>query len=676
VLGRSFGSVEDVAPAACPVVLSDALWRRNFGSDPNVLGRTITLDSRGCTVIGVMPEHFFFPARGVDFWVPLHASAAADRRSVFVIGRLRKGVTPARAGAELSAIARRTPVAPADRGPGRGVRVVPIRDEVLKKAGLAAFGLLGPALVALLIACGNVANLLLVRATQRRREIAVRAALGASAVRLVRQLLAEGVVLVVPAAALGLLGAWWGIHILHVVLTSVSPSFGERVSLSGAVILFGLVTTALTPVVFGLAPAVLEARADVVEGLRAERVRLAFNLGRYGFSDLIVVLELGLAVVLLVVTSLFVRFFVELGRVNYGFDAAHVLFLDLPLPRFRDASQQHINQVCRGIIDRVRAIPGVEGAAIADRLPPEPSGRARGAQPVVLEGSAAGSASGLPRLLPVTTSPGYFAVMGIPIRRGREFTERDVSGGDLVAVIAESAARRYWPGEDPVGKRLRFGDGRAPTPWIPIVGVVGDVMVPGPSMPPPSPILYLSKADQPVREPLLVVRFVAGQGAATAAIKRAVWAVEPQVLLEVVRLDEALARGRQGAHVLVGLIGGFAVLALLLSAVGVYGVISASVARRTREIGVRIALGARPFDVLRAVLGQQMALLLVGVGLGLFGTLIVTRVVWPELITIGGTDPVTWTALALMLAGVGSLASVVPARRATRVDPTVVLRCE
>lgn len=678
VLGRTFRP-EDNAPGAHPVVVvSRALWQRNFGGDPEILGRTVALDRTQHTVVGVMPDGLAFLGSRVEFWVPLQLGPERlkrQRRTVMALARLAPRATWKQARAEMDTIAGRLAAAYPDTNSGWGVRSIPLSEEVSKRFGQGLVFLLGPAIFLLLIGCVNVANLLLARAAVREREVAVRAALGASRWRLVRQLLTESMLLALAGGVMGLLLGFWGVGFFRTVLARAQPYAAQRIEMNFEVLGFAVLLSALTPLLFGLAPALHATKVNLTEALKEGRKRPAMTVGRYSFPDLLVVLELVLAVPFVILVVMWLGIFRAMEDVEPGFDPKNLLAVYLPRAESRAADDLENVEFYRRIMEHVAAVPGVEATAAVSRLPSLSSGRSTG-EPITLEGASAGGQAN--RFAPPRTivTPGYRRAMGIPLLHGRDFSLRDAAGTAPVALVSESMARRYWPGEVPLGKRFKLGTPQSDSPWFSVVGVVGDVMTNRRLENVPA-LIYLSHRQQSAHNLYVVVRTVADPLEAVGSVKGAVWSVEPDQPLEQVRtMQQHLTGGFAGSYTMVGLTGIFAGLGLLLGGVGLYAVLSYSVAQRTREFGIRVALGARRGDILRLVLRRGMALAASGLGMGAVATLALARVIEHEMVALSFTAPAPYVGVLLLLFGVAFLACYLPARRATAVNPMEALRYE
>jgi putative ABC transport system permease protein len=693
-LGRDFNAEEELVGKNNVVVLSHAFWRRKFAGDQSVIGRTIDLDGDSVTVIGVLPASFKAPTElradtRADMWRGFDLRPSNPRRGgqfMSVIGRLRPGATPAQAQAEHHANTRR------DAGenpkwypPDILGYLLPLERAVAGDVRLALLVLLGAVAVVLLIACVNVANLLLVRGEDRQKEIAVRAALGASRGQIVRQLLMESLFLAALGGGIGLLLALWGVDALLAISPEDVPRLAET-SLDLRVAGFALLISLLTAILFGLTPALRAVKFDLHTTLK-EGGRSGAANSRSRLRRSLVVVETALAVVLLVAAGLLIRSVRELQRVDMGFRPDHLLTMRLTPPGSAYRDTQQIAGLYERLLARIIALPGVVSAAVTDPLPPNGLGNAT---VVEFEGRQF-DMTPLEHLSVDfrTVSVGYFQTMGMRLMRGRLFTGADQEGVTPVAVVNETFARNHWPGEDPVGKRFRYLNttpDRATTPYLTIVGVVADAknraLADAAWQEAFIPLAQHAATYGGVRRGLrqdfnLVVRTTADPSSLAIAAQREARETEREFIVsQVTTMGEILTRAVTQPRFNMILFGGFALLALALGAVGIYGVIAYTVAQRTHEIGVRMALGAQARDVLKLVVAEGMALATSGVGAGLLASLALTRLMKTLLFGVSATDPLTFGSIALLLTVVALLACYIPARRAAKVDPMVALRVE
>ncbi|HEU0178676.1 MAG TPA: ABC transporter permease [Blastocatellia bacterium] len=685
-LGRAFQAEEDQPGREQVAILSHALWQRRFGADAGLLGRSVTLDGKPVTVIGVMPGDFRFPENEVQVWLPLVITADLltenNRGSHYlnVIARLKPDVTVTQAKSEVVAIAQRMAKEHAGvyRG-GYGASVVPLHEEVVGNVQWLLLILFGAVGLVLLIACGNVMNLLLVRAAQREKEIAVRLTLGATRFRLIRQLLTESVLLSLLGGGLGLLLAAWGVRALVVLGPADIPRLDE-IDMDYRALGFTLATSILTGLLFGLAPVMQSSRLRLSESLK-DRRGASDSPRRRRLSDALVVAEFALALVLLMGAGLLFRSFLQLQEVKPGFRVEGLLSLRLILPQSKYPDFTRQTAFFQQAIESLDTQSGVESAGAISVLPL--SGRTSD-RSFRIEGRAVPPGQAGPDEELRMVSADYFRTMGIPLVKGRSFSDRDLPDSPRVALINEALKKRYWPDEEAIGKRIAFSGLRENKPdWCEIVGVVADVRHSGLDVP-AMPEVYLpfrqslfSVADSNLRSLYLVIRTAADPLSGMAMARGRIAALDKDQPLTDIRTMEQRLNGsiaqRRFNMLLLGL---FAAVALTLAALGIYGVLSYAVTQRTREIGIRLALGAAPRDVLGLVLLQGVALVLAGVALGLIAALAVTRLLADLLYGVGATDAMTFIVIPLLLGSVALLACWIPARRATKVDPLIALRHE
>ncbi|MFL6207319.1 MAG: ABC transporter permease [Pyrinomonadaceae bacterium] len=685
-LGRALSEEEDKPGRDQVVVISHALWQRRFSADPGVVGRAVTLDGRSMTVVGVMPASFHFPDNDADIWTPNAFDADLlsenNRGSHFlnVIARIRPGVSYAQAQAEVASLASAIGAEHMGNYPrGFGAKLRPLHEEVTGAVRTPLFIIFGAVGLVLLIACANVANLLLARAAARGREMAVRAALGASRWRIIRQLLTESVLLAFAGGTVGLLLALWGVDLL-VALAPVGTPRVEEIGLDLRVVGFTCAVAFVTGVLFGLAPALQASKTDLNTALKEGGRASSDGPRRQRLRGLLVAAEFALALMLLVSAGLLVKSYARIQAVSPGFDPEHILTMRLVLPdtKYKDLGAQRT--FYDSLFARLRALPGVEAVGGNNLLPFAGGG---GSRSMLIEGQPVPPGAPHPEEQLRFVTPGYFAALHIPLLRGRDFSAEDTDTAPPVAVVSRAMAARYWPGAEAVGKRIAYsGIGQGGTPkWIEIVGVVGDIKHRSLAEA-ERPMIYVS-AYQPLfagftMPPLYVaVRTQDDAAALAAVVRREVARLDPeQPLASLKTMRERLAESVAQRRFQMTLLGLFAVLALALATVGIYGVMAYSVVQRTHEIGVRIALGAQRRDVLRLVIGQALMLTLAGVGAGLLGALVATRLLTTLLYGVSANDPATFAGVALFLITIALVASYIPARRATRVDPMVALRYE
>ena len=677
-LGRDFRPDEDKRGAAPVVILGYSLWQRRFGGEPGVVGRTVTFDSRPFTVIGVMPpelrmyeESQFYTPIGV--WMDADMMDRGSHDDTTVVARLKAHVTIAQAQAEMNTIARRLEQQYPDTNTGYRVVMAPIRDAFVGDSRPPILVLFAAVGFVLLIACVNVANLLLARGAAREREIAIRSALGASRVRVIRQLLTEGVVLAIASGVTGALVGAWGLKGL-LTLVPQDVSMGVPVAINSWVLAFTCVLSLATVAIFGLVPALEVSKPDLNETLKEGGRAASGGVERRQVRSLLAVSEIALALVLLISAGLMIKSFRRLLAVDPGFDPQNVLATWVNLRGAQYDKPDAVAAFCRQSLDRIRTLPGVKFAAIGNRLPLTDD---HSRSDILIEGQPVPAIGHFPHPDFHDVSPDYFRAMGIPLMRGRYFTESDTAQAPPVVLISESLARRFWPGGDAVGKRILQGRTPGPDrPWRTIVGIVGDTKQYGLSAETKWEVYY-PYLQNPPSDFAFVVRAASHPEGLTAAIKNEVHGIDKDVPVHDEMTMERIVSDSMGTRrMTMLLLGLFAALALVLAAVSIYGVIAYSVGQRTHEIGVRMALGAERRDVLWLVVGKGFILATIGVVVGLASAAVLTRFLSSLLFGVRPTDPVIFTGVSLILAAVSLVASYIPARRAARVDPIVALRYE
>ena len=670
--GRDFVPADGQVGAAPVTILSAGLWERRFGADSGVLGRAINLNGQPHVVVGVLPAPILFPD-DAQLWVPI-ARSPTERRgmnNLNVIGRLADGVSFAAADAELKGIAARLEQQYPEDNAEWTASVVPLRTEQSADYKTVLQIMMGAVAFVLLIACANVANLQLSRAASRHREMAIRAALGAGRMRIVRQLLTESILLALAGAALGIVIALWGLDLIVAAVPSDKP-FWMVFTIDGRVLAFTAAVAIGTGVLFGLAPVWQSARVDVHASLKEGSRGSGTGGSRQRLRHTLVVAEVALSMILLVGAALMIRTFLELQRVDPGFDRRNVLasWVVMAGPRY-DATLARASFLDQ-VLPRLRALPGVSAAA-ASQAPP--LSQSSSSSSFTVEGWSLKPGDRLEGNWQAVTA-GYVTFLGVPLLRGRDLSEQDVRDSALVAVINRTMAERYWAGQEAVGKRFRFGSDEPDSPWFTVVGVAGDVRH-GALAERPEDQFYIPYTQAAYRGMMLMVRTVGEPAALGAAMRREVRAVDPQLPLFEQQTMEAMYRFSMWEQRLYGaMFGSFAAVALLLAAVGLYGVMAYMVTLRTHEIGVRMALGAQRRDMLRMVVRRGITLAALGVAIGLVGSFAVTGMLRNFLYGVTPGDPVTFIGIPLVLALVALLASWLPARRATRVDPMLALRYE
>lgn len=680
-LGRAFAPEEENPGHNRVALLSDRLWRSRFGRDPSVAGRAIKLDGEFYTVIGVMPAGFGFPNEA-DVWTPLTLASEAHNATLQIVARLKPGVSLERARSEVALIGERHPAKPGDWE--WHTTLVPLGRAVASEVRTPLFVLFAAVGLVLLIACANVANLFLARATTRQREIAVRKALGASRARVVRQLLTESVMMAVFGGGLGLLLAALGQSSVAKAASLLprslgSPSAAAHIASAGIdfwVLGFTLAISVLTAVLFGLTPAVWASRGGLDSGLKEEGRSSTPGRGRGYTRDGIVMAEVALAVILLVGAGLLIRSFLHLMNVDPVFSPQNVLTLNISLPDTRYESARPMIAFEQQALERLSALPGVKSAGGVFGLP---LGNGAIGGDFTVEGQPE-PAPGTQAFIATKAVIGgdYFRAIGIPLLRGRYFDRHDSESAPHVVIVSQSLARHFWPLEEAIGKRLKPGFSN--DAWCTVVGVVGDTKQYSLGET-PSPSMYLPYAQAPdpflMQDITLVVRTGADPLSLVTAARHAVQAVDPDLpVFDVASMEQLVYRSVSAPRFNTALLGVFAALALLLAAVGIYGVMSYAVVQRTHEIGVRVALGAGASDILRQVVRQGMLPAVVGIAAGTAGAWAVARFLSSLLFGVRPTDPVTFAVVPLLLAAVAVVACLLPARRATKVDPVVALRYE
>ncbi len=683
IYGRSFLPSEDKAGAMPAVIMSYGLWQRRFGADPGLIGKSLslkgTLGTRDFTVVGILPRDYAFYAPA-ELYVPIGLWGADEylmkrenHDRTLALARLKPGVGLEQARAQMETIASRLRQQYPETNTGFGVTITPLRERVVGHVRPAVLVLLGAVGFVLLIACVNVANLLLARSTGRQREVAIRVALGAGRRRMIRQLLTESVLLALAGGLAGLLLGLWSSSALAPLIPPGFPV--QRSAIGDRVLGFTLLISLLTGIAFGLAPALHASKPDLNEALKEGGRTSTESFGHHRLRGLLVVCEVALALVLLISAGLMIQSFRQLLRVDPGFNPRGVLTmgLDMSDPKYQTNPARFMAFNAQ-LLERVRAVPGVQ---YAGTVRPLPLGGGRSTMPFYRDDRPVPSGENFPAADWHAVSPGYFQAMGIRLARGRDFADSDNQNTLQVAMISEGLARRYWPDEEPIGKRLRIGTPEMGLPWFTLVGVVGDTRPYGLEASAPAE-LYISCLQLGSWVDMsLVVRTASNPLGVAAGVRDQVLALDKEMVLgDVQTMEQRLAGTLAGRRTNMLILGIFASLALVLAAVGIYGVMSYLVGFRTHEIGVRMALGAGRSDVLKLVAGQGLGLTLIGVGVGLAGAFGLTRFLASMLYGVRPTDLATFAAVSLGLMAVALLACCIPARRATKVDPMVALRYE
>jgi putative ABC transport system permease protein len=678
-LGRGFTPREDRPGGPLVVLLSDAMWRRRFHADPAVLGREITLDQNSYTIIGVLPPDFRFDLVGpkIDLVAPrvfdLNLATPQQIQGgagfLYVVARLSAGVSLEQARTEMQALTIRY----GEERPGfpdtdATVRADRLRDDVAANYRPAVLILFGSVALVLLIACGNVASLLLAHGLGRRRETALRSALGAGRGRLIRQLLTESVILALAGGAVGVLMSAWGTHLIVALAGDALPR-GPGIGIDARVLLFTLGISIIAGLLFGLAPAVQFSRGDLNAMLRAEGRGSTPGRERNALLRLLVVAQVALSTILLVGASLLLRNFVQLRDAAPGFDPHGLLTMNIELPPARYGTKAQMVAFFDELLRQVRSVRGVESAAVASALPAYPTRFS----PALPEGQPAVPLAQRPLFAIQTFTPGYAGTLRVPLLRGRDFSEHDGANDRRVALVNETLARRYWPVDNPIGKHILLGRQKDP---VEVVGVLGDLRNTGLASD-VQPEIYLPFAQLPWASMNLIVRSAGDPRNLTAGARDAVFATDRDQPVTLVRtMDEVLDAAAAQPRFTTSLIATLSGAALLLAAIGIYGVIAYSVAERTSEMGVRIALGAERAHILRLVLRQGLGMALVGIAIGLAAAAAAAHLLASQLYHVSPTEPWAFAASAVVFASVAALASYIPARRAVRVDPLVALRQE
>jgi predicted permease len=671
-LGRGFVP-EDQQEGRRVVVLDYSFWQRSFGGDKNVLSKAITLDGANYSIIGVLPKQFF--SFGRDLWKPLvFTPSLVDARgshAEFVVARLKPQVSFQAAQTEMDTIAKRIEQAHPDTNTGNGVKLMVLTELFVGSVRPAMIILFAAVGFVLLIACANVASLMLTRATGRRREVAVRIALGGSRARIIRQLLTESLLLSCLAGGAGLLLAMWGTAALMKLLPGTLSQGIEVSPLSGPVLAFTLSLSLLIGLLFGLAPALESSKFNLNESLREGGRAGTAGTARQRFRNILAVAEVALSLVLLAGAGLLIESFLRLEKSNPGFEPDNTLTMELSLPDSSYGKDAQKTVFYDQLLARLGAQPGLSHAALVSSLPLQGHSNHNSFQ---VEGLPPGKTlQDLPVADQRMVSAGYFGLMGIPVLRGRTFSRLDNPNAPGVAIVDEATAKQYWPNQDPIGKRIHyFTDSGQPRPWLTVVGVVGSVKQ-NRIEEPASTSVYLPLAQSPSNDVALAVRGTIG----ATAVMGSIHAIDPDLPVGRIRTMQEIMNQSTGLErIAAQLVAVFAAVALALAVIGTYGVMAYSVAQRTQEFGIRIALGASRADVLTLVLRQGLILTAAGIALGLIATVSVTRLMTSVLFEVRPGDPLILGLAALILGSVAMLASYLPARRATKVDPMLALRYE
>jgi putative ABC transport system permease protein len=682
LLGRTFMTGEDAPGNPSLVILSFRLWQRRFDSNPQVIGQAITLNGKSRTVVGIMPEGFDFPPEGenslpgeVQLW-SLHTLTPTQQRGpyyLFGIGRLKSGTSIANANSELNSIGLRVRQANPLSNAETTFTSRSLKDSMVGNVRRMLFVLLGGVAFVLLIGSVNVANLSLSRAASRGSEMAIRSALGAGKGRIVRQLLTESLLLAAVGGVLGVLLAFWGVKLLLAIGSENLPRLHE-VQIDTRVLGFTVLISLMSALIFGLIPAWRSARGSVSQSLKEARQVGGEEKGWHRTRNLLVVAEVALSLVLLAGAGLMLNSFLRLQRVSPGFVPQNILIthISLPDPRYKDDNQ--INAFYQQLIDRISKLPGVTATGIGMSLPPN---QLSISDTFTIEGAPVIPGKSDPPSPVLFVSPGYFNALGVPLLRGRNFGDTDHANAPPVVIINEMLARRYFPNQDPIGRRMKIGGPERPrNTWMEIVGVVGDVPYSGLDIS-PEPAFYQHYLQNAWSSNYLVMRTTSDPRQLAGPVREAVWSLDKDLPVADVKtmqdlLSESVAkpRFRTFAFLVLG------ALALMLAVTGIYSVMSYMVTQRTREIGIRVALGAQRSNVIRLIVWHGMSLAIVGVVLGLVAAFALVRLMTSLLFGVGANDPLTFAAITVLLLAVSVVACWVPARRATKVDPLVALKYE
>ena len=681
IIGRTFLAEEDRAGGNPVVVISYGLWQRHFGASQEVIGKNLTLDSQPYTVIGVLPSGFqlMFPADVYLPFTPWARTLPDDRNwhpGIFAVARLKPGVTREQARTEMVGITKRLEQQYPDYNTSVSANIVGVQDQMVQNVRPALLLLLGAVAAVLLIACVNVANLLIARAASRSREVAIRTAMGASRGRVLRQLLTESVLLSLSGGVLGVLMAIAALGpLIKLAAGSVPQAF--TISLDYRVLIFTLAVSVLTGVFFGIAPALGTTKLDLRETLNEGSRGSTAGPGQHRMRGFLVAAEIAAAMLLLIGSGLLLRSFEHLQEVPPGFQPDHLLAVDLPLSRNAYAKPDQRFEFFDRLVERAQALPGVRSAAAASSLPLSSSA---GVIHFNIHGRPPKSPHDFIAAGYFTVTPHYFETIGVPLLQGRFIAASDTEKAPAVVVINATMARTYWPNESPLGKRMQLGAlPEDDVPWMEVVGVVGDVLQNLGNAPATEMYLPFRQADAllPVFQLSLVIRTATEPHAAVSSLRSAVAEIDPnQPIVNMRSMEEHISTNVSQPRFRAWLIGIFAMLALVLAAVGVYGVMSYAVTQRTSEIGIRVTMGAQPRDVFRIIVGEGLRLALVGIAIGLVTALALTRLLRRFLFGISAYDPITFIGVSVILTVVAVAACYFPARRATLVDPLVALRYE
>ena len=677
MIGRSFLPEEEKPGSPRAVILSNGLWERLFGSDPNLTNKSLTLNGNPVAVIGVMPPGFdvqFPTSIRVDMWLPMRVDPADFNRNnhyLYAVARLKPGISRDQAQTEMNLISSQLQQQYPETNAQKGVNIVPLRKQVVGNVESYLYLLFAAVGFVLMIACANVAGLLLARVTARHKEVAVRIALGASRWRIIRQLLTESIILSALSGLLGLVFAYVGIKLL-VTLTPPDVPRLHEIGLHIPVFFWTLVISILTGVLFGLAPALQASRPDLNESLKKTgRNQGGFQGG--GLRNPLIVSEVALALLLSVGAGLMIKSFIRLQQVSPGFEVDKLLTMSIALPRQKYREPQQANVFFDQLAEQIKTVPGVKSVGGIDPLPFSNSNSTTG---FLVEGAPVVPLAERPDVGRRTVTPTYFETMGIPVLKGRSFTAQDRDDTPDVIIVNEALASRYWPNQDVVGKRLGVEDDASKQEWRQIVGVVGNVKHQALEAE-AKPEVYFPNQQSPKNFMSVVVRTSSDPASMISAIRSQISTIDKdQPVFDIMTMDQRLAKSVASSRFVMLLLGSFSVLALGLAAVGLYGAMAYLVTQRTQEIGLRMALGAQRSDVFKLIVGKGMRLVIIGMAIGLVASLALTRVMGSLLFEVTPTDALTFVIVSVVLLTVALLACYIPARRATNVDPLISLRSE
>jgi len=682
MLGRQFLPEEDKEGANHVVMLGHAVWRSRFGADTGIVGKSLTLNNQDYTVVGVMSPGFQFPVGfgylgkvlndPTDLYVPMAATSAESRRgnySFFAIGRLKPGVTIDQARAEMTTIEGRLEQSYPEGNSGIGISLIPTQEQTVKEIRPALLVLFGAVAFLLLIACANIANLLLARAASRKKELAIRSALGASRMRVLRLLLMESLLLSLAGGCLGLLLALWGTDALMALAPENIPRLNE-VGVDARVFGFTLAISIVTGILFGLIPGIQAAKPDLNETLKeGSRESMESAAGKRTRSVLVAV-EVALSLVLLIGAGLMIKSFLKLQQMNLGFNPENVLAVNLTLSHSRYPEDRQQSAFFQDVLSRLQSLTGVQSVGATTALPLTLSVSGSDFR---IEGRPDPEAGKEMVINTTSVSPGYFRTLGVALVKGRDFSDRDKSDAPRAAIINNHLASIYFPNEDPIGKRITFDDRES---WISIVGIIGDVKQLGLDSSAKAEVYfpYLQVAAPSMS---LVVRTASNPLSLVTAVKSQIQMIDKDLPTDDAEtMQQLLAESNSGRRFNMLLLSIFAIVALVLAIVGIYGVMSYTVTQRTHEIGIRVAIGAQSRDVFRMVIGQGMLLAMIGIACGLVGAFALTRLMATMLFGVAPTDPATFVGISALLTVVALAACYIPGRRAMKVDPLVALRYE